>query len=126
MILIDTSAWVEMFRNTSKGQKAAEKMKAANATYLCVLTITELVAWAEKNAIDHNVLLNAIVKTSTYLDLNHDILRGAGISYNKFREIKPKISMIDTIIYMTAQVHGLTLLTCDNDFEGLPDVELIR
>ncbi len=35
------------------------------------------------------------------------------------------MKLIDTIIYTTALLHGLTLVTTDFDFSGLAKVEMI-
>ncbi len=124
MILIDTSVWVEIASGTSKGAMAKERMNASVAAYCCILSISELVVWAQKNGVDPIVVLNLVSQASAYLDLNPDILRQAGLNYVEFRKTKSKIGLIDSIIYTTARMHGLELLTCDRDFEGLPGVEM--
>lgn len=36
------------------------------------------------------------------------------------------LAMADSIVYATARRHGATLVTSDNDFEGLADAVVIR
>lgn len=125
MILLDTSAWIEIFRDTDKGRKALETLKSEDGAYACVISIAEISSWADKNRFDPSMLLQELGKTADYVDLDRGILQQSGLDYNKLRKTKEKISLIDAIIYTTAAIHGLKLLTCDRDFEGLPDVILI-
>jgi predicted nucleic acid-binding protein len=125
MILADTSAWVEIALGTSKGQKAKETLKSSTLIYCCVLSIPELIVWAEKNKLKSDDLLHSVSQASSYLDLSYEILRQAGFEYVQLRKIRSKIGIIDTIIYSSARIHGLTLVTCDQDFKGLPGVEMI-
>lgn len=126
MILVDTSVWVEIFKETKKGQIALEQIKQSETIYLSNISIAEIVAWAERNSFDSEELLVGISKTANYLELDDQILKEAGLRYNKIRSLSQKIGLIDVIIYMTAQIHGLKLISCDNDFENLPNVDIVK
>ena len=126
MILVDTSVWVEIFKDTKKGQIALEKLKQSETIYLSNISIAEIVAWSERNSIDSEELLVGISKTANYLELDNQILKEAGLRYNKIRSLNQKIGLIDVIIYTAAQMHGLKLISCDNDFENLPNVEIVK
>ena len=126
MILVDTSVWVEIFKDTKKGQIALEKLKQSETIYLSNISIAEIVAWSERNSIDSEELLVGISQTANYLELDNQILKEAGLRYNKIRSLNQKIGLIDVIIYTAAQMHGLKLISCDNDFENLPNVEIVK
>ena len=66
--------------------------------------------------------MELIKKLSKLLELSEDTLIESGRIYNEQRKINGKIGLIDCIIYSAAQIHGLILLTKDNDFKDMNDV----
>ncbi len=59
------------------------------------------------------------------IELEESLLKEAGKNYADIRKISKDIGMIDVIIYTTAQMHQLTLLTGDPDFSKLPNVKIL-
>lgn len=59
------------------------------------------------------------------LDLSEDIAQFGGLVRAEQRLEAPDFSLIDALIYATAKLHGLKLLTKDTQFSGLDSVELL-
>lgn len=124
-MLLDTSCWIEYFKRTEKGGKIKELMEKTGVLYTCPITIAEISVWCHKNNKPPKDFIAAIKNLSVLLDMGSDILAESGKVYYEERKQNDKIGLIDCIIYATAQVHGLTLLTTDTDFKNLKDVKIL-
>lgn len=124
-MLVDTSAWIEYFKGTEKGERIPLLLDQGKALFTCPLTLAELSHWCHRNRQDPSPFLKKVGALSTLLELGSDVLVESGRLYHEERKRSPKIGMIDCIIYATARAHRLALLTADRDFRNLPHVELI-
>lgn len=125
-MLLDTSAWVELFEDTEK----RETVWAALNSHKCftsIVTLAEISNWCSKNHIEDELrpYVEGIKANSQVLDASEDIVINAGkLNYERKKAVK-KWGMIDSIILATAQVYGLKVLTKDNGFRDLPNVKLL-
>ena len=124
-MLLDTSCWVEYFEGTEKGKKLKDLMEKQNIFYTCPITIAEISVWCHKNSKLPQDFIDSIKKLSIMLDMSDDILAESGKIYNEERKKNGKIGLIDCIIYATAQIHGLILLTKDTNFKNVKDVKIL-
>ncbi|MBI2147777.1 PIN domain-containing protein [Candidatus Woesearchaeota archaeon] len=123
MKLLDTSAWVEYFKGSTMGEAVKRELSKEAAT--SAITLAEISSWFTKNKGDVSVAIEHIKRNSIIIGLEEDILVESGKLYINLRSSRTKIGLIDAMIYMTAQIHGLSLLTSDSDFRGLPQVEML-
>jgi len=123
-MLFDTSAWIEYFKGTEKGQMVSNLIKN-KSIYTCPITLAEISNWSHKNSEGPAQRINIIKSFSSVLELNEQILVLSGRFYAEQRKRNGKISLIDAIIYTTAKIHGLVLLTADGDFENLSSVDFL-
>ena len=72
-MLIDTSAWVEYFRATEKGEKVKQIIKTKGQLFTNPLTIAELTQWADKNLLDTKSILAFVYASSEILELSPDL-----------------------------------------------------
>lgn len=124
MKLLDTSAWVEYFKGTAKGEIVKQYLKEENV-YTSAITLAEITKWGVENNNDCVIIVSQIKTNSIIILVEEEVLLNAGKLYVQLRKLKPKIGLIDTIIYASALLHDLTLISCDRDFSDLPNVELI-
>lgn len=124
MKLLDTSAWVEYFKGSEKGKKVL-KIAAEEEMYTSAITFAEIARWVVDNGGDVYFVLSQIKKNSVIIQLEEPILVESGKIYRSLRKIKKSIGLIDVIIYVSALLHGLELVTGDYDFQGLPAVVMI-
>lgn len=124
MKLLDTSAWVEYFKGTEKGS-IVRTILAENTVYTSAITLAEITKWLSENNLDSGLPIRQIKINSVIIPLEEPILIESGRRYVLLRGVRPKIGLIDTIIYVSADLHALTLVTGDLDFRGLPHVEML-
>lgn len=124
-MLLDTSAWIEYFKDTEKGKIVALILEKEQAFFTSLITISEVSVWCNKNKEDTAKFLQKLKNLSNLLELSETILLESGRIYSEQRNVNGKIGLIDCIIYTTAQIHGLVLLTKDNDFKGLQNIRTI-
>ena len=124
MKLLDTSAWVEYFKGTPSGV-LVKTLIQNNTIYTSAITLAEISKWVSGYNGNINFIIAHIKKNSIILLLDELILVQSGKNYALLRKVNKKISLIDVIIYTSAVIHDLTLVTCDRDFKGLADVDFI-
>jgi predicted nucleic acid-binding protein len=124
-MLFDTSVWVEYFLATEKGGRVAQMLKRDAAIFVCPMTYAEISSWANKNGHAPGPFIKKMKELSNTLELDEELLVFSGRFYADQRNKSKKISLIDCVIYISAAIHGLTLLTCDYDFSGLPGAEIL-
>jgi predicted nucleic acid-binding protein len=122
MRLFDTSAWIEFFEGTNKGEYVKSLF---SGSFTSAITLAEICAWYEKNDKNPASAIAKIKKISMIIPVHEEALINAGFVYSQLRKQRKKIGLIDAIIYVTSQLHGLVLLTKDTDFRRLPGVELV-
>ena len=119
MIVLDTSAWIEMLVGSKTGGLIDQRANSPGEIIVPTIVQLELAKWAfreegPKKAVD------LIAHTSQLLVVPLDTsvaFSAASISRDH------KLHTTDAIIYATAQMHDAPLLTCDAHFEGLAGVE---
>lgn len=126
MILLDTWTWIEVFRGTKLGEKAIEIITKEPIVYTSMISIAEIAQWAKRNNLDSDTILNRLDGKTSFIEVNYEILKRSGERHAELRQTQKTIGMIDSIVYTSALIHGMTVLTGDSDFEGLPCVEILK
>lgn len=124
MKLLDSSAWVEYFKGTPIGSNVKKILQEGAAT--SAISLTEIAKWVQENEGDVAFAIKQMKQNTIIIPLEEPILVESGKQYVCLRKIQKSIGMIDVIIYITALIHGLSLVTTDNDFRGLPETELLK
>ncbi|MDO8642572.1 MAG: PIN domain-containing protein [Candidatus Woesearchaeota archaeon] len=125
MKLFDTSVWIEFFKGSPSGEQV-KLILQKEQVYTSTITLAEISRWAHDNSGDIHQIVRHIKKNSVLIPLEEPILIECGKQYTSLRKIKPKMGMIDMLIYFSALFHGLDVLTTDSDFKGLPSVEMLQ
>lgn len=123
-VLLDTSAWIEIFeatRNTAHIKEVLTK----EPCYTSIVTIAEIVNWAEKEKRNHEEIIDNVGKASTVIGLSESISILAGRLSFERKKLNKKWGMLDSFILATAMVYGLRILTKDSDFRDLQGVEML-
>ncbi len=123
-MLLDTSACIEYFRGGEKGM-APSKILDAGKGYISILTLAEITVWCYRLGLNPEKHVNLIKSIASVLNITEDIARFAGQINLEQKQNEPNFGMIDAIIYATARLHGLKILTTDGQFKGLDDVEML-
>ena len=119
-MILDTSTWIEFFQGSEKGKKVWTYLKS-NKCHTSIITLSEITSFCIRNKLDYINRINRIKLHSQIIPINEEICILAG----KLSSNKNKLGMVDSIIYSTALMYKLTLLTKDKDFTGMENVEIL-
>ena len=123
-MLFDTSAWIEFFIKSEKGE-IVKKYLESEECHTCIVTIAEISNWAMRENLNANGLVQFIFSATKILNLNSEISILAGkINYRRKKFVN-KWGMMDSLILATALCYDLRILTKDSYFRDLENVEIL-
>lgn len=122
--VIESSAWVEYFGGTPKGEQLKEIIET-ELIATSLLAIAELADKAEREQQPFDNVLQFIQSKATILPLTVPIVLSAAKLKKQLRRQNPKFGLADAIHLATAVLHSAPLLTADNDFRGAENVIFI-
>lgn len=123
-MLLDSYSWIEFFLGSEKGKKV-EQIIEENECFTSIVSIAEIIEWCYKNNKDCNYRINIIKQYSKILDLNEEIVLLAGkINFENKKKIA-NWGMLDSLIYASALLYDLIVLTGDRHFSGLKNAEML-
>ncbi len=123
-MLVDTSAWVELFIKSDKGKVVRDTLKKEKC-YTSIVSISEISNWASKQNLYNKDLINIIVATTEIINLNLDISKLAGeLNYKRKKKIE-RWGMLDSFILATSLLYNLKILTKDSHFKDLENVKIL-
>ncbi|MBI2144209.1 PIN domain-containing protein [Candidatus Woesearchaeota archaeon] len=125
-MLLDSSAWVEIFEGTEKSGYAADVLRK-NDCFTSIVTVAETADWCAKKGLQHKTseYIELIKTGSRLLGLDESISRRAGKLNRERKKAGIKWGMMDSIIVATAQAYGLKVLTKDKAFRDLEEAEVL-
>ena len=126
-MLFDSYAWVEFFQKSEEGVRVKEILEDLGSVgcFTSIVSLSEITEWCLKNNRDFDKRIEIIMKLSTILNLNEEIVKLAGkINFENKRKIN-NWGMLDSLIYATASIYGLKVLTGDEHFRDLDNVEML-
>ncbi len=123
-MLLDTSAWIELFEDTKNTEKV-KKILLSETCYTSIVTVAEVVNWAEKEEKNSEAMIEGISKLSMIITLDNTIATLAGKLNYQRKKINKKWGMIDSFILATGLHYGLKILSKDSDFSDLSSVEIL-
>jgi len=123
-MIFDSFAWIELMKGTQKGEKAKQYLDKRTC-YTSIVTLSEIVEWCLKLGKNPNFPISTIVSSSTILFLDKKISLLAGrINFERKKKIK-NWGMLDSFILAVAMLYNLQILTGDEHFKDLPNVEML-
>lgn len=120
IVTFDSSAWIEYFAGSSKGEKAKKYIDENANIFTPSICLMELKNKYIREGHKYQDRIEFICNISTIIDITREVaLMGA--------EIKNKHDLytVDAVIYAASQLKKSTLLTGDHHFKGLSNVELL-
>jgi len=120
MKLLDSFAWIEYFTGSSRGAKVRDYIESEEPLYIPSICLTEIKSRYLRDKKDPTTRIELITERTFIVPLNQEIALSAA-------DVKQehKLHTIDAIVYATAQHKGLTLVTGDQHFASIPNVEMI-
>jgi len=121
MRLVDTSAWIEWLVGSPAGVTIAADLPERGQWLVPTIVQLELAKWLTREAGEDKAdRVIAFTETCVVADLDTAIALSATELC-----VRRKLATADAIVYATALAHGADLLTCDQHFNGLPDVRFV-
>lgn len=120
-ILIDSFAWLEILKGTERGRHALEIINSREKRCTSVLNLYELRYRIEqlRDAPTTLEFLETIRVQCDVIPVDESIALIAGQVKMQF----PSLGAVDCLLLATAKVHHLLLVTGDQHFRGMDDVE---
>jgi len=120
MRALDSFAWIEYFMGSRRGAQVREYIEGEGPLYTPAICLTEIKSRYLRERKDPTSRINLILDRSLIIPINTQIaLQAADIKQ------KHKLHTIDAIVYASSRHKDLTLVTGDQHFKGLPNVEII-
>ena len=124
-MLFDTYAWIGLFTGSDEGRKVGELIKSEAKIYTSILSLAEIAVWCLRNQRNVEERLDIVKKYSEILDLNEKIAETGGRINFETRKTVKDFGMMDALIYSSARIYGLKLVTGDEHFKNLEDVMML-
>ena len=114
-IVLDSSCWIEYFRDTLRADLFASVAEASERLIVPIITVYE-VTKKMRRELDETVAAfsESVMCRGQVIDIDLAVVRQA---------VTLNLPLGDSLIYATAQAHNATLWTQDAHFEGLPGVK---
>ncbi len=121
-ILIDTSAWVEFFRGTSKIADTVAKLIETGRASICGVITYELMQGAKSQ--EESAHLSEVLSALHYIEMTSKLWIKAGNISAGLRAKGITLTMSDLIIGAIASELRLEVLTLDTHFTSIPGIKL--
>ena len=121
-VILDSSIWIEIFRDGPLATASKKILSTNEVAGIPTVVIFEIYRKIAKE-VSEDSALSAVAYLKTFAVLNLDVevaLTAADIA------LAHKLGMADSIVLAHAQCLESRLVTLDNDFAGIPGVEVIR
>jgi toxin FitB len=114
-VVLDSSCWIEYFRDTPRADLFASVAEASERLIVPIITVYE-VTKKMRRELDETIAAfsESVMCRGRVIDIDLAVVRGA---------VTLNLPLGDSLIYATAQAHNATLWTQDAHFEGLPGVK---
>jgi len=122
LILVDSSGWIEYLAARPKADRFAPHIEGDEPLLSSVIQIYEIYEVVRRDVNEERAIEAVSALRGTTIELLDDslALEAADIA------LEHGLAMADAIIFATATRHDAEIVTSDVDFDGLPNVTLIR
>lgn len=121
MIVLDSSAVIELLKGTEKGKKIRENINN-EAIAITTITLYEVLIGVPAR---HNAIIREFLKTFEILPFDEDAGYKSIVIEEQLTKRGKLIGKLDIFIASICLVHDLKLLTADNDFKNIEELKSI-
>ncbi len=123
-VLIDTSAWVDFFRGTSKTADVVAALVGKRQASICGVVAYELVQGAKSD--EEAAHLTELLSALHYLEMTSESWILAGSISAGLRKKGITLPMSDILIGAIALERGIEVFTLDDHFDSIPGLRQYR
>ena len=115
LVVLDSSCWIEYFRDTPRADLFASVAEAPERMIIPIITVYEVTKKIRRE-LDETIAAfsESVMCRGRVMDIDLALVR---------QSVTLNLPLSDSLIYATAQAHNATLWTQDAHFEGLPGVK---
>ena len=115
LVVLDSSCWIEYFRDTPRADLFASVAEAPERMIIPIITVYEVTKKIRRE-LDETIAAfsESVMCRGRVMDIDLALVR---------QSVTLNLPLSDSLIYATAQAHKATLWTQDAHFEGLPSVK---
>ena len=125
MLLVDTSAWIELFRKPSRLD--LERFGGLDEVVTCLPVVQEVLQGFRDEAAHRTARAAMLALPCVESPLRGEVFLEAAELYRSARRAGLTVrSGVDCLIAACALRHGLTVLHCDRDFPALARVSAVQ
>ena len=126
MTLLDSWAWLEYFFGGRRGTKVAEYLQNP-PIYISPLILAEVFSTLRRRRDESTAerCLAFMLAHSTVVPIDEELGIEAGRLHAQRRRSVKGFGMVDAVILATARRKGVRLVTGDDHFAGLSDVDIL-
>jgi len=124
--VFDSSAWIDYFLATSKGTKVREIVQQHPEIFTSGVVISEVCVKLLKEGGSTADMINAFRSLAKLIEYDFSIAEQAANIFVVQRKQKPKFGLADAHLVAIARRHDAKIVTCDNDFTGIPEAIIIK
>jgi len=121
MIIIDTSAIIQ-FLAAKSNYKQIESYFLADSVAVSALSVHELLIGANQ---PKKLIINEFLKSVHIFEYNEETAKKSIEIEEKLAKKGKLINKMDILIAATCLQHNLSLITCDNDFKNIEELNVI-
>ena len=118
--IFDSSAWIEYFAASPKGERVRELVDSGGAKYTPAVCLLEIKAKYLREGRDPTERIDFICGASSVFGISKEICLQAADMRQRHG-----LHTLDAIIYSVARSLKGTLITCDSHFQKLGDVVVL-
>lgn len=127
--LVDTYALMEWFVwNNKNYKKYFEQIQQRKNSFVSEITLVELFhhVYHKEGKDEAEIIYSSVVNYLNIAKMDEEIIKNSGIFRSNMLKKKKALSYADCINYSIAEKLNLKLLTGDEDFKGIRNVEFIK
>jgi predicted nucleic acid-binding protein len=125
-LVIDSSAWIEYFRGSSKGQTVRAYLKSQHTkVFITGLIASEILTKFLKEGQPTNDVITALENLTSLIQFDFPLAKLTAELFVKHRKTCEKFGIADAHVLAAAKLTGCRVLTCDNDFRGIPEAKIV-
>ncbi|OYY50837.1 MAG: hypothetical protein B7Y54_11940 [Polaromonas sp. 35-63-240] len=117
-VTVSSSCWLEFLMDTPRAALFADVLDDADALLVPVITVYEVVKKIVRELGDD-------IASSSLVLMQRSTIVGVDLALAT-QAMRNGLPLADSLIYATARMHGATLWTQDQHFEGLPGVRYFQ
>ncbi len=128
-VVIDSYAWIELFRGSETGEKVKKIISKAEEVYTSSIVLAEISRKYFREGFDPRTVkdrVKLIERLSIIVHVKDNLAVESGKCFLELREYSRKMdmdspSLADAIILATARMMDAKIVTGDRHFKGLPE-----